>query len=509
MQANVGSKRKFVVPSRTKPHGTAKKGKYDKHGEAASLSGAGKTTVLDGTGEEKLQRANWNRYPSETLPTNFLTVPNQVDIKITSAPVDYIDELLFEFVISNPDTSNDMILVHPAYWLSRFEVMLNGGTPDEQMYDDNIYLDSMINVTDECRARDYALNYNPITYRGSNVAATSGGTGFAGSGSGAGLESRFDFRNYDEPYAGTTNQNYVIPAGATKLFYVKFNNLISRAKPLLSALSVQPRFRFYSGQQTLLTPFQTTVLQPVLQSLSILYYGVLFSPAIQSTLVTQYRNRVSTTKYCAHERQILNLSSVLPNVETSDQILTALNGKFAGLIVVARTHGVVGSDKYSRAYLSSQVAAAGPPVHPTPPYTEYFNSNGGATWKEAINVTLNDSNGNPIGYVKTLGSYLRGTIWNRHFKSTLQNEKSCFLFPFAMNCGEMFEHGKNSGSLMLDGAYTLRMTFGNVPAPTATTTENIIVSGGQNLDLLIFGLRYSEIRQVRQGGGTAFEFVKF
>lgn len=457
----VGSKRKFVTPNKTHKAGPSTGG-YDRHAEGASLGGASRANLLNGTGHVKEQRMNWNKYPSETLPPSFFSTSNQVDVKITSAPVDYIDDFYFEITISNPNAANDMILVHPAYWFNRIECLLNGGQSEDQRFDDQLYLDYVLNLTDEQRMRGaLGSNYNYDYTR---------------------LAHRYRNHSYDAP----KDANFSIPAASSKTFRIRYKSIWHDARPFLPATMVETRFRIYSGQSQLQDPNSPAfgLLPPQILSLNALFYGPQFSSRVRESLTNAYRSRVSSSPCIAWERQILGMPNLNSGVETTDQVLTSLNGKFAALGAFLRPVGTVGVARYSD--FDAGLA-------------------NGASWKYFQNVTLNDSNGNPIGYTRTEGNFLYFNVFPHLVESAFTFEKNFCVIPFCSNLKAFMLRGIDSGSMMLDGSFTFRFT----PLTDPVWPADNSIAANMNCELVIMGFRYAEVRQVPGDKGTSYKFVKY
>lgn len=463
MSRNVsGTKRNLVTPNKTKSGNGYDVKKYDKHSTPANLAGAGKATVLDGqTGGADELRMNWNRYPSETIPNQFFSTANQVDVKITAAPVDYADKFWFEFTIANSNNVA-MIMVHPAYWFSRIECLLNGGQADDQRFDDQAYLDYVLNVTDQERSRmalgqmyDYSYDRNA---------------------------NRYDNHSYDAP----KDANFQIPANSQKVFMIPYKTVWHESRPFLPAVAVETRFRLYTGQAQLQDPTSPAygLNPPEMSSISSYFYGPIFETSIRNALTARYKSRTSSTHIMVWERQIIGTPGLNPNVETTDQILTSINGKYAGLGLFLRPIGTTGIGRYSD--------------------IDYGDANG-ATWKRLLNLTLNDSNGNPIGYTRTEGDKLLFNFFPLITDSAFTFEKNFYLWNFSKNIKNFVCCGRDGGSMTLDGSWTLRFT--PIVDPVDAASCNFVAN--YNCELIVMGFRYAEIRQVPSGKGTMFQLIKF
>lgn len=460
----VGSKRKAYAPSKTKKPQLAMSPAYDRHPESSHLSGQAKTSLAKGSTNALNQRMNWNKYPSETIPSNFFATQNQVDLKITQAPVHYLDRFYFEITLTNPNAVA-MVLVHWAYWFTRIELLLNGANTDDQRFDDQMYLDAILTKSDAERihlafAEDYDYNIERVA-------------------------SRYANQHFDAP----KDANFQIPAASSKTFRIYYRNAWLDSHPFLPAMAGEVRFRLYSGEATIQDPQSPSfaLLPPTIGTLNALFYGPVFDPRVCGHLISMYKSRCSTTKINVYERQIISLT-LQPNIECSDQILSTMNGEFSALGFVLRPVGTRGVGKYSDFDYSHDAQYDG---H-------------GATWKYMSNLTLNDSNGNPVGYTKTEGNFILFNIWSQVTQSNLTHEKNFFLIPFCENFDRSHRHGHNTGSMVLDGTWTVKFT--PAPDPVVPVTCNFVAN--YNCELIVHGFRHAEMRHMPGTGGVYYQLAK-
>ena len=138
-------------------------------------------------------------------------------------------------------------------------------------------------------------------------------------------------------------------------FYFTLTNALTKSKVYLPSLGVNPRIKFWGGQNPLSrywssklsgTDHVATSTVPNLTNCYFHVYGPKFDPSISNSLLSSYRSRTTIAPYCSWEKQSIALAPV-NGAKTTDLILTALSGTYHGIFFFARPIGTVQEQRYS------------------------------------------------------------------------------------------------------------------------------------------------------------------
>jgi len=425
--------------------------KHDNHSDIGITATGARAMFLDG--QQSGACFSWesfNKFPSDPIPDAALTTRTQFDCRLPGAPVDTLKSIEFQITIQNP-TGLVMHFCDPSVWFSQKEELLDGSTSSNVSYEIQNYLTKMCRISDEDRAiYGKGLNFNYETNRtivGSN----------------------YRLNNYDLPPTGIFN----LGAGAIKTYYVNFDDYIAKAHIFMPSLTVEPRYRFYTGNNIQTTTSPGLAGNPTLLSVNTMQRGVKYRDTLRTQLKSMYSNRDSVCRAVVWERQTIaaNITSLQ---ESQDKQLTALVGKYSHLMFVVTQAGPVQNQIYSD-YLAADAV-------------------NGTYWKKLQDITLLDSNQNPWNYVKTESAYYKNVVWGSHWRSALPFEKEIICIPFSTAAQNTQDFGQDLGSAVLDGNWTLRFT-------PVTDTDNVITAN-MGVTVIALGARFCEITQTRAGALT-------
>lgn len=394
---------------------------------------------------------SFNKFPSDYIPPGSFNpnTPTQFDTRWPKALVHQLKSNTVQIIVQNPDLVNVMTLSDPSVWFPRIEIMSNGASVDYQIYDIMFWVDKMSQVSDEKRGRfAYGNIYNPYVYRDDTAVA-----------------SNYIFRNYD------TTTTFNIPAGGERTFYIQYNSILTDSKFFFPTSTVEPRLRWYTGNNIQTTTSLAAATNPNLIQMTTFLRGYNFSPECYADLVSKYSGRVSLTRSVIYERQTFSFT-ITSGQETTDSLLTALTGTYAWLwFIVTQT-----------APVQNQL------------YSDYIARDGtnGVYWKKLVDITLLDANQNPVNMNKMPVDYLKYEVMGNHFDGALSFEKEIVLLPFSNNCQLQRMTGQDLGSKYMDGNFTFRFT------PLSVPTYNVIPANF-NIELIVLGARVVTFAQTRDG----------
>ena len=415
----------------------------------------GNVVYQDGQATVQMAQSAFNKFPSDNIPANALGIATQFDARWPGALVHSLRDHCEEIIIQNSDAVNALVLVHPSIWFPRMEILSNGANTDLVIYDIMFYIETMMNVTDDTRAKKYKGEiYNPFVYR-DPVATTN----------------TYSWENYD------TSPTFSVPASGSVRVFAKYRNFLVDSKYFFSNVigKEEPRIRHYTGNNIQANNGQTQASTPVLVSLTTHLRGLIYDDIVYAQMCLSWSAKTAVTRTICYERQTFSFF-VNPNVETTDNLLTAMTGKYAWMFVIL-----------------SQAAPTRNQIYSDWNAADVTN---GAYWKELVDVTLLDSNQKPWQYVKIPAQYLKQNVMGDHWDSAIWQEKEILCLPFSTNCGVQRETGQDLGSKYMNGNWTLRFT--------PTTSTNNVVGSSMAIELIVLGARCSVFTQDGRTGMNHF-----
>lgn len=420
-----------------------KKAQHDTHYSYASASVAWKGT----SGHVSYANEGFNRFPSDNLPQNTFAENTQFDTRWVGAMVHQLKNVCVQIKVMNSDGANAMTFCDPSVWFPRIEVLSNGANVDYVIYDIMFYVDKMVDVTDEKRGQKYLGNiYNPYVFR-NDVTSTP-----------------YQWVNY-EP-----STNFKLASGATFDVYGEYPTIMTDANLFFPVLKVEPRIRWYTGNQIQTIGSAAAATTPTLISVITYMRGWNFDDSTLNELMYKFSKRTSITRNIIYERQTFSFQ-VTAGSETTDSLLTALTGEYAWLFVILSKASPAQDNLYS----------------------SYASKDGttGVYWKKLADVTLLDGNQNPINFVKMPVNYIQSNQWPDHWHSALPQEKEITFLPFASDCGTFRRSGSDTGSRYMDGNFVLRFT------PVSVTNNTI--TANMPVELIVLAARVSTFAQMPNG----------
>lgn len=385
---------------------------------------------------------------AENIPNSCFKITNAYfDLQlVTNDYIDYLDKLILQFQIQNSHPTQDMHL-GPFYQLwDKIEFLPNGSNVQETLYPEPHYFMTFQNLPDEERA-NLAQNYGYNRQTDRNVALNP-----------------YQLRDYDAANAGV---GIVLAPGQTYTYFCEIPWILKYMNLYLPALGSKmwPRFRFYPSKDNCLmstdpsfTPPNTANPPTILQAIFIVC-GPQLAPTIRQDLQAAYADKPTIVSGIGYDRQIINYNPV-NGVESADLVLNSITGQIAALMVILRPVGVANEALFSPAT--------------------------GQTWREISNFTFKAGGGKVISYEKQPMQLYRSTEWRKYFNSSLALEKAVFFYPFCEDIMKAIEEGANTGTFMMNGKDTLRIT------PISVPVFNAFVDSDPH-ELLVYVYRYSLI----------------
>ena len=399
---------------------------YCPHGQCFEYDN--KRWLMRNNDHRRLARVNCTQLNTDSMPGNYLQVNDTYfDIQITGAPVHTLENLVLHLSVVNQSNAFSAITMLPFWFFNRIECMANGGFTDDTIYPFSWYQHFVTTNSFEKKT-----NMSPAIWMQT------------GSPANLGTSVPFDRALYDET-------NIIIPTGDTRHYYIPFDcNFLVQSNAWLKSKSVNPRFRFYGSlnPQTVDSPAVNFNIL-LLNGAELIVSGIIYMPVLADKINTYYQSGQTLTRICLHERQIFDLSSWNAGVETADQSLTAFNGEYAGMWFY-----------YSRAQAArEQLYASQRTATPTT-----------IGWLPITNVSLKDSSGNPVMFLK-MGSQLLQNIFPaaQYPESMIQAFKDLYYFPFTRSGSAADVYGLSGGGIRFDAKFQLQST----PAPYVSTVADV------------------------------------
>lgn len=382
---------------------------------------------------------------AENIPTScFQTVNSFFDIEIVgSDAVDYMDHLILQLQLRNPDLVNPLTLGHFFQLWDKIELLPDGSNVQDTLYPEMMYLMYMQNVTDEYRSQING-NYgaNQATARPINSDPR-------------------HFTNYDSANAGA---GVIIPPGGSYTYFSEIPCIMQHMDLYLPALRSNkwPRIRFYPSVGNARQTNSTSVMQPVIQQALFVVHGPQYVDSIRKQLKNAYRKAPSISAGITMERQIINYNPV-SGVESADIVLNSCVGKYMGMYMILRDTSVFGEELFSAGTLPN------------------------ATWHQMDTITFKEGGGRVVSYEKQPVVLFNTVHWANYYKSNLAREKAFIFYSFASDPCAAIYSGADTGSFMMTSKESVRVT-------PVSVTGNAFVNNDP-MEFLVYGFRYSQATQ--------------
>lgn len=427
----------------------------DKH---ANNKGGG-SSLRVGQNSIAMSHTWFNKFPSDTLPTNAFTISTQFDTRWPASLVHTLENATVELTIQSASTSAITTLCHPSIWFPRIEVMSNGSASDCVLYDIMWYIKAMTGISDEARAQKAEVQwYNPNTAR-----LVDGTT----------VTSVYKLTNYDTP-AVPMFELAASSTAAIAVVYAEFRTFLTESKLFFPSLMVEPRLRFYTGNN-ITTKGSAVTTSPNLLTVNTFLRGTVYGADVLTNLIGKYSRRSSISRVLVYERQTFSLN-ITSGQTTNDLLLTALSGTYAYLLIILTQY------PFSQDQTYSSWAAA--------------DSTNGAFWKQITKVNLFDANQNAYNFTDVNSNYYKFNVWPSHWQSALPFEKEIVMIPFT-DCAQVAQDkGCDLGDQYMDGNWILRFT----PQSAAVNTTDNIITAGMSAQCIVLGARVCTFTQLANGG---------
>lgn len=403
---------------------------YAPHGQCFEYGD--KRWLMRNNDHRRLARVNCTQLNTDSMPANYLQINDAYfDIQITGAPVHTLENIILHLSVINTAPLLAAIPMLPFYWFNRVECMSNGGFTDDTIYPFSWY-QHFITVN----GLEKKTNMSPALWMQTGS--------FVDVSAGYGAKTLYD------------ESAITLAAGATRQYYIPFDcNFLVQCNTWLKSKSVNPKFRFYGALNPQCSDSPAVATNALLvNGAEFIVCGIVYMPTLADKINMYYSSGQTLSRVCLHERQIFDISSYTPGVETSDQSLTAFNGEYAGMwFYVSRAEA-----SREQLYASQRTA-----------------TNNTIGWLPISNVSLKDSSGNPVMFLK-MGSQLLQNIFQaaQYPDSAVQTYKDLYYFPFSRSGVAADMYGLSGGGIRFDAKFQLQVTAGTYTAGVTTAWKEAI-----------------------------------
>lgn len=387
---------------------------YAPHGQCFDYDG--KRWLMRNNDHRRLARVNCTQLNTDSMPGNYLKINDAYfDIQITGAPVHTLENLILHLSVVNTDVADLCTPMLPFWFFNRVECMANGGFTDDTIYPFSWYQHFITT-----NGLERKTNMSPALFMQTG--------GFVDTSNANFLKALYDETSIE-----------MVP-GESRQYYIPFNcNFLVQSNAWLKSKSVNPRFRFYGALNPQCSDSDAVANNALLlNGAEMIVCGIIYMPTVADKINSYYSSGQTLTRVTLHERQIFDLSSWSDGVETSDQSLTAFNGEYAGMWIY-----------FSRGWATRE---------------QLYNSMRTATstnngWLPIQNISLKDSSGNPVMFLK-MGSELLRYIFTaeQYPESGVQAYKALYYYPFSRSGKSADCYGLSGGGMRFDAKFQLQAT---------------------------------------------------
>lgn len=362
-----------------------------------------------------------------------ITPDNNFDAKIKGSPVDTLIMMYLHFYLVNTNAvgGNSITAMHPAAFWNRYEIMANGGSTDDTIYDTQIYQDFYDWLASDAERSSYSF------FMGTERASLTTDSGL----------NPATWTAYDETanaIAPQTQREYFWPL----ICFLTTVSLWTNTK------KVDPTIRVYGQTNPILSSNNALDLATAhlaFKQMEIYYHGLKFQSEIRRTVNDHILQGPLYLRTMTHDRQQQAIASVAQNTYLTDIQLTPLSGEYARFVVFVnrndctREGGIYGCNRTYAAATFSPLPLA--------------------------NVTFNDSSGTPVFFNDVHSNFLRMIEGGMTSNPGLRQTKNYYPFIFCTDPDTTLRSGQSTGGLALDGNYTFKFQLGTFTAG-ATTSVN-------------------------------------
>lgn len=400
-----------------------------------TIDRGGQRWLMRNDDHRRLARVNSTQLSAESMPGNYLQISDvYFDIQITGAPVHTLKNLILHVSVINQAAVTVKPLV-PFYFFNRVECQANGGFTDDTIYPWTWYQHF---VTTTSFARKTTMSPTLFMSTGSPEDTS--------------VVARTLWNMYDE--IGSA-----MAIGATRQYYIPFDcNFLVQSVAWLKSKSVNPRFRFYGSlnpicSDSVTDPDDMPATSLLINGAEFIVSGIVYTPTLADKLNNHYKSGHTISRVLCHERQIFDLSSYVPGSETSDQSLTALSGEYAGLWFFVQRAEASREQLYGSNRTYTAATQGFLPI-------DY--------------VSLKDSSGNPVQYLKMPSELHRYHMMSRQYPdSMLSTFKEVYYFPFSGSGALADTQGISTGGLLLDAKFQFQITAGTYTAGATVAYKQV------------------------------------
>lgn len=359
------------------------------------------------------------------------TNASYVDFDLTNASAHRFDNLFFEIPVSNTaPLLADLIIPMPlSFMIDRIELLTNNNTV-ATMYSNDLFTQTLVSNTDTLINRGVS----------------------------EGFSTSVGLSTY-----GTISQDVIgVPFGTTRKYSIPIHSFLTQCfGPILKQNNFKVRVHFNQGN-ALVASFggASTIANLVFGTPTLYVQGRVYGRKTLDKLMNEYRKAPHIARTIIRREQMINMGSVTAGVQYS-QLLGSLTGAMSTL----------------RVTLVDYNSAS--------PATKF-------AYKQLNNLTLLDSAGKPWSFQGLPDSLLRQQVMCSKYDTVIDSNNFLYELPLGRDPLKTFQSNVSSGSLYMDGRWTLKFT------PTANSAN--VVS------LYVNAHEYCAVRQNPTG---SIEIVSF
>lgn len=357
------------------------------------------------------------------------TNASYIDFDLTNASSHRFDNLFLEVPVSNSHATDLIIPMPLSFMINRVELLTNNSTV-ATMYSNDLFTQTLVSNTDTLINRGVS----------------------------EGFSTSVGLATYGQISADVIG----VPAGTTRKYSLPIHSFLTQCfGPILKQNNFKVRVYFNQGN-ALIASFAgaATIANVVFGTATLYVQGRVYGRKTLDKLVEEYRKAPHIARTIIRRQQIINMGSVSAGVQYS-QLLGSLTGAMSTLRVTLVD------------YNSASPATA-------------------FSYKQLNDLTLLDSAGKPWSFQSMPDSLLRQQVLCSKYDSVIDSHNFLYELPLGRDPLKTFQSNVSSGSLYMDGRWTLKFT------PTANSAN--VVS------LYVNAHEYAAVKQLPSG---AIEIVSF
>lgn len=357
------------------------------------------------------------------------TNASYIDFDLTNASAHRFDNLFLEVPVSNSHATDLIIPMPLSFMINRIELLTNNSTV-ATMYSNDLFTQTLVSNTDTLINRGVS----------------------------EGFSTSVGLSTY-----GTISADVIgVPAGTTRKYSIPIHSFLTQCfGPILKQNNFKVRVYFNQGN-ALVASFAgaATIANVVFGTATLYVQGRVYGRKTLEKLMDEYRKAPHIARTIIRRQQIINMGSVSAGVQYS-QLLGSLTGSMSTLRVTLVD------------YNSASPATA-------------------FAYKQLNDLTLLDSAGKPWSFQSMPDALLRQQVLCSKYDTVIDSHNFLYELPLGRDPLKTFQSNVSSGSLYMDGRWTLKFT------PTANSAN--VVS------LYVNAHEYCAVRQNPNG---SIEIVSF